>query len=238
MVTVGSGKLEKIWRLNLYIDSKLKMNFDISLFYLFGTLALMSGFCTIVSKNPIHSVLFLVFVFFNVAGLLISLGVEFLAMLFLIVYVGAVAVLFLFVMMMLNVKISEPGNSIYRYLPIGLFVSVLFLLEIYLIVKEDLNSMEVFEFNKFEYSTFQSDFLVNTSWVESVMSSTNVDVIGSVLFTYYSFFLIMASIILLVAMIGAIALTLHRRSDVRRQDIFKQLQRDFESATSLVNKKI
>jgi NADH:ubiquinone oxidoreductase subunit 6 (subunit J) len=198
----------------------------------------MSGFSTIVSKNPIHSVLFLVFVFFNTAGLLILLGVEFLAMLFLIVYVGAVAVLFLFVMMMLNVKISESSSSVYRYLPIGLFLSVLFLFEIYLIVEGDLNSIDVFEFNKPEYSILQDESLINISWVDSVVSPTNVDVIGSVLFTYYSFFLIMASIILLVAMIGAIALTLHRRSDVRRQDIFKQLQRDFEGATNFVNKKI
>jgi len=214
------------------------MNFDIFLFYLFATLALTSGFCTVVSKNPIHSVLFLVFVFFNTAGLLILLGVEFLAMLFLIVYVGAVAVLFLFVMMMLNIKISESSSSIYRYLPIGLFLSVLFLFEIYLIIEGDLNSVDGFEFNKSEYSILQNEFLVNISWIDSVISPTNVDVIGSVLFTYYSYFFIMASVILLVAMIGAIALTLHRRSDVRRQDIFKQLQRDFEGATNLVNKKI
>jgi len=214
------------------------MSFDIFLFDLFAILALMSGFSTIVSKNPIHSVLFLVFVFFNTAGLLILLGVEFLAMLFLIVYVGAVAVLFLFVMMMLNIKISESSSSIYRYLPIGLFLSVLFLFEIYLIIEGDLNSVDGFEFNKSEYSILQNEFLVNISWIDSVISPTNVDVIGSVLFTYYSYFFIMASVILLVAMIGAIALTLHRRSDVRRQDIFKQLQRDFEGATNLVNKKI
>jgi len=213
------------------------MNFDIFLFYLFAMLALLSGFCTVTSKNPIHSVLFLVFVFFNTAGLLILLGAEFLAMLFLIVYVGAVAVLFLFVMMMLNVKISESTSAIYRYLPIGLFLSVLFLFEIYLIVEGDLNSIDVVEFSKCDYFVLQNEFLVNILWVDSVFSPTNVDVIGSVLFTYYAYFFIMASFILLVAMIGAIALTLHRRSDVRRQEIYKQLQRDFEGATYLVNKK-
>mgnify|MGYP000132376147 FL=1 len=214
------------------------MSFDIFLFYLFATLALLSAFCTVTSKNPIHSVLFLVFVFFNTAGLLILLGVEFLAMLFLIVYVGAVAVLFLFVMMMLNVKISESASSIYRYLPIGLFVSVLFLFEIFLIIEGDLNSPHNVNFELVEYDVLQHTFLTNTSWVNSVLTPTNVDVIGSVLFTYYSYFFIMASVILLVAMIGAIVLTLHRRSDVRRQDIYKQLQRDFEGATSLVDKKI
>jgi NADH-quinone oxidoreductase subunit J len=213
------------------------MNFDIFLFYLFGVLALLSAFCTVTSKNPIHSVLFLVFVFFNTAGLLILLGVEFLAMLFLIVYVGAVAVLFLFVMMMLNIKISESTNAIYRYLPIGLFLSMIFLFEIFLIIEGDLNSINTVEFIDFEYKVLQKEFLFNISWIDTVVTSTNVDVIGSVLFTYYSYFFIMASIILLVAMIGAIALTLHRRSDVRRQDIYKQLQRDFEGATTLVDKK-
>ena len=189
-------------------------------------------------ENPIHSVLFLVFVFFNTAGLLILLGAEFLAMLFLIVYVGAVAVLFLFVMMMLNVKISESTTSIFRYLPIGLFLSIIFLFEIFLIVEGDLNSVDSIEFNQSDYTVLGIQFLKTTPWIDSVISPTNVDVIGSVLFTYYSYFFIMASVILLVAMIGAIALTLHRRSDVRRQEIYKQLQRDFESATNLVDKKV
>ena len=214
------------------------MTFDIFLFYLFSILALLSAFCTVTSKNPIHSVLFLVFVFFNTAGLLLLLGVEFLAMLFLIVYVGAVAVLFLFVMMMLNVKLSESSSAIYRYLPIGLFLSILFLFEIFLIIEGDLKSVDNVIFIQPEYKILHTEFLVNTSWIDSVISPTNVDVIGSVLFTYYSYFFIMASVILLVAMIGAIALTLHRRSDVRRQDIYKQLQRDFEGATYLVDKKI
>jgi NADH-quinone oxidoreductase subunit J len=214
------------------------MSFDIFLFYLFATLALLSAFCTVTSKNPIHSVLFLVFVFFNTAGLLILLGAEFLAMLFLIVYVGAVAVLFLFVMMMLNVKISETSSSIFRYLPIGLFLSIIFLFEIFLIVEGDLNSIDAVNFNQSEYLILQNEFLKMSPWINSVISPTNVDVIGSVLFTYYSYFFIIASIILLVAMIGAIALTLHRRSDVRRQEIYKQLQRDFEGATNLVDKKI
>ena len=144
----------------------------------------------------------------------------------------------MYILMMLNVKISESTNAIYRYLPIGLFLSIIFLFEIFLIIEGDLNSIDSVNFTQNEYNILQNEFLVNTSWVDNVISSTNVDVIGSVLFTYYSYFFIMASVILLVAMIGAIALTLHRRSDVRRQDIYKQLQRDFEGATNLVNKKI
>jgi NADH-ubiquinone oxidoreductase chain 6 len=119
-----------------------------------------------------------------------------------------------------------------------LFLSVIFLFEIFLIVEGDLNSIDLVQFSQPEYVMFQSEFLKMAPWVDSVISPTNVDVIGSVLFTYYSYFFIMASVILLVAMIGAIALTLHRRSDVRRQEIYKQLQRDFEGATNLVDKKI
>ena len=146
------------------------MTFDIFLFYLFSILALFSAFFTVTSKNPIHSVLFLVFVFFNTAGLLILLGVEFLAMLFLIVYVGAVAVLFLFVMMMLNVKISESSRSIYRYLPIGLFLSILFLFEIFLIIEGDLKSIDNFVFTQSEYKVLKTEFLVN--WLNSISLST------------------------------------------------------------------
>lgn len=205
-------------------------------FYCFNTLTglcLISAFLVVTSKNPIHSVFFLVFLFFNTAGLLILLGVEFLAMLFLIVYVGAVAVLFLFVMMMLNIKISESSNSIYRYLPIGLFLSILFLFEIFIIVEGDLNSIEMFRFTQAKYLSLENQFLNNVCWVDNVIASSNVDVIGSVLFTFNVYFFIITSFILLVSMIGAITLTLHRRSDIRRQEIFKQLQRDFERATVL-----
>jgi NADH-quinone oxidoreductase subunit J len=205
-------------------------------FYCFNTLTglcLISAFLVVTSKNPIHSVFFLVFLFFNTAGLLILLGVEFLAMLFLIVYVGAVAVLFLFVMMMLNIKISESSNSIYRYLPIGLFLSILFLFEIFIIVEGDLNSIEMFGFTQSKYLLLENQFLNNVCWVDNVIASSNVDVIGSVLFTFNVYFFIITSFILLVSMIGAITLTLHRRSDIRRQEIFKQLQRDFERATVL-----
>ena len=214
------------------------MSFDIVLFYLFSSLALFSSFCTVTSKNPIHSVLFLVFVFFNTAGLLILLGVEFLAMLFLIVYVGAVAVLFLFVMMMLNVKLSESRDVIYRYLPIGLALGIVFLCEIFLIVEKDLTSLNIVSLIEVTSKPLENEFLSHVWWIDNVVTPSNVDVIGSVLFTYYAYFFVMASVILLVAMIGAITLTLHRRSDIRRQDIYKQLQRDFESATRLVDKRI
>lgn len=109
-----------------------------TLFYFFSSFALMSGIMVIQSRNPVHSVLFLILVFFNSAGLLLLLGLDFFAMIFLVVYVGAIAVLFLFVVMMLNVKLAEINEKRLRYLPIGGLLGFLFLLEIFLIVDNDL----------------------------------------------------------------------------------------------------
>ena len=109
-----------------------------TLFYLFSTFALISGMMVIQSRNPVYSVLFLILVFFNVAGLLILLGLDFFALIFLVVYVGAIAVLFLFVVMMLNIKLAEIDEKRLRYLPIGGFLGILFLSEVFLIVDNDL----------------------------------------------------------------------------------------------------
>ena len=121
---------------------------EFNLFLIFSSLALLSAVFVVTAKNPIHSILFLVFVFFNISGLLIMLGVEFLAMLLLVVYVGAVSVLFLFVIMMLNVKIAQAYENLLRYIPIGFFLSLSFLFECYLIVDSGLVSsdMEGFQF--------------------------------------------------------------------------------------------
>ena len=111
---------------------------DHLLFYLFSSVAILSGIMVIRARNPVHSVLFLIFVFCNVAGLLILLGLDFFAMIFLVVYVGAIAVLFLFVVMMLNIKLVEINENILRYLPIGGLIGLIFLFEIFLIVDSDL----------------------------------------------------------------------------------------------------
>jgi len=194
---------------------------ELSFFYTFSSLALFSAICVITSKNPIHSILFLVFVFFNVAGLLILLGVEFLAMLLLIVYVGAVAVLFLFVIMMLNVKISQTYENLSRYLPIGFFLSLSFLFECYLIIESGLTSYDSLGF------VYLNSFV---GWADTVVLITNTTTIGTILYTYYSFFFILCGYILLISMIGAIVLTLFRRGDVRRQEIYKQMQVNFSNS--------
>jgi NADH-quinone oxidoreductase subunit J len=194
---------------------------EISFFNTLSLLALLSATCVVTSKNPMHSILFLVLVFFNIAGLLVLLGVDFLAMLLLIVYVGAVAVLFLFVIMMLNVKISSTFVYLSRYLPIGLSISLVFLFEFYSMIEYDLIA-----YNSLSYGLL-NDFV---SWVDIVVLATNTTIIGTVLYTYYCFLFIICGYILLISMIGSITLTLFRRCDVRRQDIYKQMQASFSSS--------
>jgi len=200
---------------------------EFNLFLIFSFLALLSGALVVTAKNPIHSILFLVFVFFNISGLLIMLGVEFLAMLLLVVYVGAVSVLFLFVIMMLNVKIAQAYENLLRYIPIGFFLSLSFLFECYLIVDSGLVSSDMVGFQ----------FLSNSvDWVSLVIANTNTVVVGTILYTYYSFFFILCGFILLISMVGAITLTLSRRGDVRRQEIYKQLQVSFTNSIKFIKR--
>ena len=200
---------------------------EFNLFLIFSSLALLSAVFVVTAKNPIHSILFLVFVFFNISGLLIMLGVEFLAMLLLVVYVGAVSVLFLFVIMMLNVKIAQAYENLLRYIPIGFFLSLSFLFECYLIVDSGLVSSDMEGFQ----------FLNNSvDWVSLVIANTNTVVIGTILYTYYSFFFILCGFILLISMVGAITLTLSRRGDVRRQEIYKQLHVSFKNSIKFIKR--
>jgi NADH-quinone oxidoreductase subunit J len=204
------------------------------LFFVFSSLSIIFSFFVIVSKNPVHSILSLILVFFNAAGLLILLGAEFLAMLFVIVYVGAVAVLFLFVIMMLNIKISSLSTSIYRYLPLLILFSFVFLYQLYIVFYVDLVSIDTYNFATLINSKdFYPNFL--NFWLPLTYLSNNVVVLAKVLYTYYAYLFIVSGIILLVSMIGAISLTLHRRNDIKRQHIYKQLQRDFNATISWKN---
>ena len=134
----NKNKLNTFFTLGALDTWKKLLSIMNTLFYFFSSFALMSGIMVIQSRNPVHSVLFLILVFFNSAGLLLLLGLDFFAMIFLVVYVGAIAVLFLFVVMMLNVKLAEINEKRLRYLPIGGLLGFLFLLEIFLIVDNDL----------------------------------------------------------------------------------------------------
>ena len=191
-------------------------------FYLFSAILIASGALTILSRNPVHSVLWLILAFFNAAGLMIILGAEFIAMLLVIVYVGAVAVLFLFVVMMLDVDFAELRAGFVRYLPFGALLAVVLAAEII-----------------FALGAWQAGSVQLAQRVAPVdPSMTNIQAVGNLLYTRYIFLFEAAGIVLLVAMIGAIVLTNRRRAGVRRQNVAAQNARRPEEATRLVNQPV
>ena len=202
------------------------MYFNFQLFYLFSFLICFCGFAVIFSQNPIHSILILVFLFFNAASLLILLGADFLAILFLIVYVGAVAVLFLFVIMMLSGKLLKRKINFF-YIPLIVLLALIFLFEIFLIIEQNLNflSNNIFFLNEILNPLFL--------WQNEITFFSNVEIIGSLIYTYFFYFFIVSSLILLISMIGAIILTLYKRNDLKTQLIFKQVKKNFESSILL-----
>ena len=192
------------------------------LFSIFSSIALVSGIMVIRAKNPVHSVLFLILVFCNSSALLVLLGLDFFAMILLVVYVGAIAVLFLFVVMMLNIKIAEIHENALRYLPVGGIIGLIFLLEIFLIVDNDYIPL-------FEPTNYSTNFLTYTAYASKIQSWTNIESVGNLLYTTYFILFLISSLILLVAMIGAIVLTMHKTAKVKRQDVFQQNAINFQT---------
>lgn len=211
------------------------MNIEILLFYLLSSLAILSGSLVISARNPMHSILFLVLVFSNAAGLLLLLESDFLAMLLLVVYVGAIAVLFLFVVMMLNIRLTELKENVFRYLPIGSLLLLIFLFEIISVINGDL--VPFFSFNTLNIEN-QALLIGNDLkliiWSNTINPSSNIESIGSLLYTYYFYPFIMASLVLLVAMIGAILLTMRKQFNVRRQEVFDQVFNNLNTSLRLV----
>lgn len=189
-------------------------------FYLFSGIAIASSLMVISSRNPVHSVLFLILTFVNASGLFIMAGAEFLGLLLIVVYVGAVAVLFLFVVMMLDVDFAELRQGYLQYLPIGLFIGVVVLLELLAVVGAWVIAPEV------EGATSQP--------MPNAVETRNIEALGNILYTDYILHFQVAGLVLLVAMIGAIVLTLHHKPSVRRQDISKQIARDPNTAIKKV----
>jgi NADH-quinone oxidoreductase subunit J len=190
-------------------------------FYFFSAILLLSGIMVISSRNPVHSVLFLILAFFNAAGLFVLLGAEFLAMILVVVYVGAVAVLCLFVVMMLDINFVELRQGLLRYLPIGALIGLVLLVELLLVYSGWVSAPK-------------AGSLAQVSVTAGTMSNTHA--LGAVLYTKYLYLFETAGMVLLVAMIGAIVLTLRERVGVRRQSIPGQLAR--RGADSIEIKKI
>ncbi|UDL95152.1 NADH-quinone oxidoreductase subunit J [Lichenihabitans sp. PAMC28606] len=179
-------------------------------FYIFSAIAVASAFMVISAKNPVHSVLFLILAFVNAAGLFILLGAEFLAMILIVVYVGAVAVLFLFVVMMLDVDFAELKQGFLQYLPVGALVGGVVLVELVLVVGS--------------WTIAPADLRLTAAPITPGLSNTAA--LGRVLYTQYLYFFQTAGFVLLTAMIGSIVLTLRHKVSVKRQDISEQNRRD------------
>jgi NADH-quinone oxidoreductase subunit J len=192
-------------------------------FYLFSGITVAAAVMVIAARNPVHSVLFLILAFVNAAGLFVLMGAEFLAMILIVVYVGAVAVLFLFVVMMLDVDFAALRRGVLSYLPIGGLIGALLLVELLTIVGAWAIGPEV--------------SMAITAPIPSPNDIPNTQALGLVLYTRYIYFFQAAGVILLVAMIGAIVLTLQHKPNVRRQMIAEQVARNKASAIEIVKVK-
>ena len=178
-------------------------------FYLFAAVCIASAVMVIAAKNPVHSVLYLILAFVNASGLFMMMGAEFLAMILIVVYVGAVLVLFLFVVMMLDVDFAELRQGFLQYLPIGVLVGVVFLAELLLVV---------------------GAWVIGPGLPQAISSPipgnlTNTEALGRVLYTQYVYYFQASGVVLLVAMIGAIVLTLRHKPNIKRQNISDQVAR-------------
>lgn len=197
------------------------MTFTAIMFYVFAAITVASGVLVVSARNPVHSVLWLILAFFNSAGLFLLLGAEFLAMILVIVYVGAVAVLFLFVVMMLDINFAELRSGFMRYLPIGALIGFVLLAELILAFGHWVIAPGVAA-------------LAAAPVPADPAALTNTRALGNLLYTRYLFAFQAAGVILLVAMIGAIVLTLRERAGVRRQRISEQVGRSRAEAVAIV----
>ena len=188
-------------------------------FYLFSIVAVVAGLMVVTARNPVHSVLWLILTFFAAAGLFVLLGAEFVAMLLLIVYVGAVAVLFLFVVMMLDVDFAELKSEMVKYMPVGLLIGLVIVMQL------------AIAFGSWETAPGAADARLAVTPTPEVVQNTAA--LGHLIYDQYVYLFMASSLVLLVAMIGAIVLTLRHRTNVKRQDVVKQMMRDPATAIEI-----
>ena len=188
-------------------------------FYVFASVAVVSGLLVTVARNPVHSVLWLILTFFSAAGLFVLMGAEFIAMLLIIVYVGAVMVLFLFVVMMLDVDFTELKKGIADYMPMGLLIGVILIVELSLVIGEWVIS--------------DNAPAMRAAEAPAPSDVQNTEALGQIIYTDYVYLFQASGLILLVAMIGAIVLTLRHRDDIKRQDITAQIWRTREESIEM-----
>jgi NADH-quinone oxidoreductase subunit J len=197
------------------------MTLPLFFFYVFSIIAVGSALMVIASRNPVHSVLFLILCFVNSAGLFMLAGAEFLALILVVVYVGAVAVLFLFVVMMLDVDFASMRHGMLQYAPVGVVIGIILLLELLLVAGSFVIAPEI----------------ASSAVVPIDSSVANTRALGQVIYTRYVYLFQGAGAVLLVAMIGAIVLTLRHKPGVKRQDVFRQTGRRRHEAVEVVSVK-
>lgn len=189
-----------------------------TLYYFCTFMCILSSLLVITVNNPIYSVLFLVLTFMNSAGLLFLLEVEFISLMFIIVYVGAIAILFVFVVMMLDVKITNFKKNIWKYIPVGFVLSFIFLIEIVL------NILENFQLNPYDKSVISNYYLNCYKTLDSI---TDIELLGQILYTNYILEFLIAGLILLLAVICSVCLTNVVSTNVKKQIISKQITRRY-----------
>ncbi len=187
------------------------MDLTVIAFYVFATVAVASALLVVLARNPVHSVLWLILAFFSAAGLMVLLGAEFIAMLLVIVYVGAVMVLFLFVVMMLDVDFAELKSGFVSYLPLGALIGVILIVELGLVLGN--------------WVFADASPATRIAVMPAPLAIPNTQALGLLLYDHYILIFQLAGLILLVAMIGAIVLTLRHRTNVKRQDVLAQIYR-------------
>ena len=188
-------------------------------FYMLAAVTVAAGFMVIATRNPVHSVLFLILAFFSSAGLFVLLGAEFLAMILVVVYVGAVAVLFLFVVMMLDIDFVQLREGFLQYLPMGALVGLILLTELLLVLGTASTAPEIAASGALP--------------IPPIPETGNIRALGDVIYTRYVYLFEAAGMLLLIAMVGAIVLTLRRREGVRKQSISEQVNRRAEDAVEV-----
>jgi NADH:ubiquinone oxidoreductase subunit 6 (subunit J) len=206
------------------------MQIESILYYVFSSIAIVSALMVIFAQNPVHSILFLILTFCNSSFIMFLIGAEFLGLIFIMVYVGAIAVLFLFVIMMLDIRRRSKEKSLFWDIFLTVIVGLIFFIEMFFMIESTYVSLDSYTENSLNNLGY-----VNLYYALKFKVLGGLKILGLLLYTHYSYYFFISGLVLLVAMIGAIILTLNKNDSVRRQADFEQLNRDFKAAVFLKN---
>jgi NADH-quinone oxidoreductase subunit J len=206
------------------------MQIESILYYVFSSIAIVSALMVIFAQNPVHSILFLILTFCNASFIMFLIGAEFLGLIFIMVYVGAIAVLFLFVIMMLDIRRRSKEKSLFWDIFLTVIVGLIFFIEMFFMIESTYVSLDSYTENSLNNLGY-----VNLYYALKFKVLGGLKILGLLLYTHYSYYFFISGLVLLVAMIGAIILTLNKNDSVRRQADFEQVNRDFKAAVFLKN---